>query len=100
MCVTTEVDAKDYKGFFKGNADPREAVAKSHGVSAGDQLLPGEKRGARYVSRLQCVQAAIEQHIRHISQNNPGYRIGLVTFNDEVTIVGMEFFKFFFLQFI
>jgi hypothetical protein len=88
MCVTTEVaDSGALKGILKGT-DTRDAVARTHASGAGDQKLPSERRGVKYVSRLQCVQAAIEQHIANIKKTNPHYKIGLISFNDEVTIVG------------
>ena len=83
MCVTTEVQANV---SLKGGADSREASVRAH--AEGDQKLPHEKRGVKYVSRLQCVQAAIEQHITQIAKSKPNFRVGLVTFSDEVTIVG------------
>jgi hypothetical protein len=41
-----------------------------------------------YVSRLQCVQAAIENQINEMNTGAPDRKIGLVTFNGEVTIIG------------
>lgn len=84
MCVTTEVQGAT--GLKIGN-EARDTFARTHGAE-GDQRLPGEKRNVKYVSRLQCVQAAIEQHITQIAKTNPNYKIGLVTFSDEVTIIG------------
>ena len=91
MCVTTEVaDTKDaLKGILKGS-DTRDTAVRTHAAGAGDQKLPRERRGVKYVSRLQCVQAAIEQHIAHIKKTNPNYKIGLISFNDEVAIVGKD----------
>jgi hypothetical protein len=83
MCVTTEVTSSV---ALKGGADSREASLRAH--AEGDQRLPHEKRGVKYVSRLQCVQAAIEQHITQIAKTKPNFKVGLVTFSDEVTIVG------------
>ncbi len=41
-----------------------------------------------YVSRLQCVQSAIDSQLENMKKNNPDRKIGLVTFNNEVTIIG------------
>jgi hypothetical protein len=44
--------------------------------------------GMTYVSRLQCVQSAIDNQLSEMQKNNPDRKIGLVTFNNEVTIIG------------
>ena len=41
-----------------------------------------------YVSRLQCVQSAIDSQLENMQKNNAERKIGLVTFNNEVTIIG------------
>ena len=41
-----------------------------------------------YVSRLQCVQSAIDSQLGEMKKNNPDRKIGLVTFNNEVSIIG------------
>lgn len=41
-----------------------------------------------YVSRLQCVQSAIDTQLEAMQKNNPDRKLGLVTFNNEVTIIG------------
>ena len=41
-----------------------------------------------WVSRLQCVQAAVEDQIERIRKESPKRRIGLITFNNDVTIYG------------
>ena len=40
------------------------------------------------VSRLQCMQTAIVSQILAMSRDNPSQRMGLVTFNTNVTVVG------------
>jgi len=42
----------------------------------------------QYVSRLQCVQTAVDEQIEAISKSHPHYKLGLVTFNNEVTVIG------------
>lgn len=83
MCVTSEIDSKIH---LKGGSKKDANLLRNHGE--GDQHFPGQKRNVTYVSRLQCVQAAIEHHITQVSKNQPNTKIGLVTFNDEVTILG------------
>ena len=52
-----------------------------------DQRLEGEQN-VTYVSRLQCVQAAIDSQLSEMSIGAPDRKIGLVCFNNEVTIIG------------
>jgi hypothetical protein len=52
-----------------------------------DQRLQGDF-GKTYVSRLQCVQSAIDSQLGEMKKNNPDRKIGLVTFNNEVTVIG------------
>jgi hypothetical protein len=52
-----------------------------------DQRLEGDF-GKTYVSRLQCVQSAIDSQLGEMKKNNPDRKIGLVTFNNEVSIIG------------
>lgn len=53
-----------------------------------DQRLPNERRNITYISRLQCVQAAISAEITRMHKENPNRKVGIVTFNNEVTIIG------------
>lgn len=52
-----------------------------------DQRLQGENN-VTYVSRIQCVQAAIDSQITNMAQGAPDRKIGLVSFNHEVTVIG------------
>lgn len=84
MCVTTEVDGNlDLKGSSANLAKRQEATKEF-----GSQYLPHEKRGVTHVSRLQCLQIAIEQQIKRLERENPDKRVGIVAFNNEVLIVG------------
>ena len=53
----------------------------------GDQPAVNNSNST-WVSRLQCVQAAVNQQIEEWSKSNPEKRVGLVTFNKEVTVFG------------
>ena len=52
-----------------------------------DQRLQGENN-VTYVSRMQCVQAATDNQITEMASGAPDRRLGLVTFNSEVSIIG------------
>ena len=53
-----------------------------------DQRLEGEDKNITYISRMQCVQAAIDNQLVEMSTGAPDRKIGLIFFNHEVTIVG------------
>ena len=50
--------------------------------------MQGEGRNTTYVSRMQCVQAAIDQQITEMQAAAPKRKLGIVTFNNEVTVIG------------
>ena len=52
-----------------------------------DQFLQGE-RNVTYVSRMQCLQSAIDQQISEMANGASDRKIGLVAFNNDVTVVG------------
>jgi hypothetical protein len=49
----------------------------------GSQYLPNQKRNVTYVSRMQCMQAAVSIQIEEILKQNPQKKVVLITFNDE-----------------
>lgn len=59
----------------------------AHGQLA-EQFLPNERRDITYVTRLQCVQAAISAQIEKMKKEHPNRRVGIVTFNNEVNVIG------------
>lgn len=50
------------------------------------QYLPKENRNASYISRLECMQAAVETHLQRLKVQSPKKQVVLVTFNNEVRI--------------
>eukprot|EP00753_Platysulcus_tardus_P005322 PLAT13174.1.p1 GENE.PLAT13174.1~~PLAT13174.1.p1 ORF type:complete len:812 (-),score=424.03 PLAT13174.1:165-2561(-) len=87
MCVTSEVRGKlKLKGARGGMVDGLEEEAAAD--ARGDQRLPGESADVTYVSRLQCVQAAVESQITALLKDDPTKKVGLITFAREVTIHG------------
>ena len=82
MCSSTEVP---------GNFKLKGQRNNNNLLEAGDdrrQYFPGANRNVTYVSRLQCVQAAIESQLESMATNTPQARVALVTFNRDVTIYG------------
>lgn len=85
MCVTTEV-----KGKFALKGAPRDNAADFDIAGLDGQAIPmpGQGRNVTWVSRLQCVQAAVDSQLDQWAKTNPERRVGLVTFNRDVTIIG------------
>ena len=56
--------------------------------SDGSDQFYNQNRNTTYISRLQCVQAAIESQLMDYAEKAPNKKIGFVTFNQDVNIVG------------
>lgn len=83
MCVSQEI-----KGKHKLKGDRTSELQEFMKFSDGsDQRLQGE-RNVTYVSRMQCLQAAIDQQIHDMSNGAQNRKIGVVSFNNEVTVYG------------
>lgn len=85
MCVSQPI-----RGYHKIKGDRITQQLKNDLMKfsdGSDQRLQGD-HGMTYVSRLQCVQSAIDSQLDAMQKNNPDRKLGLVTFNNEVTIIG------------
>jgi len=86
MCCTSEV-----LGDIRVKANDQlsqsldQFIERQHGVAAV-QFLPNESQDISYVSRLQCVQAAISAKLEQLVKEHPKKRLVIVTFNNDVTI--------------
>ena len=59
------------------------------GDEAQFNFLPGTKnQNKTFISRKQCILSAIESQLQEIKKSDPHKKIGLVTFNNEVTVIG------------
>lgn len=84
MCVSVPVEGRiSVKGRHLSKL---EEDVRAHG--AGLQRLPSERANVTYISRLQAVQAAVDHQLTAMSRTNPHRQVGLVSFNNEVTIIG------------
>ncbi|KAL5473515.1 hypothetical protein EMCRGX_G028006 [Ephydatia muelleri] len=83
MCVTTEVPGK----FKVKGADTKPGL-ESLDTEGSDQHLPRERRDITYVSRLQCVKDAVDKQLLALTKEHPNRRAILITFSDEVTVIG------------
>ena len=83
MCVSQPV-----KGKFKIKGDKTGAMRDLMKFSDGsDQFLQGERQ-VTYVSRMQCLQAAIDSQIKDMANGAADRKLGIVSFNNEVSVVG------------
>ena len=59
------------------------------GDEAQFNFLPGaQNQNKTFISRKQCILSAIENQLQEIKKADPHKRIGFVTFNNEVTVIG------------
>lgn len=87
MCVTSEIPRRvKVKGMERVERAARALRAEHE--AEGDQYLRGQRRDATLVSRLQCVQAAVEEQIERLSREEPDTRVALVLFGSDVRVVG------------
>jgi hypothetical protein len=86
MCVSSPVTGKHK---FKGNTlekNMKDLMAFSDG---SDQFYGGfNSRNVTYISRLQCLQAAIESNLSNLLKVSPNRKVGFVAFNNEVVGYG------------
>ena len=84
MAVTSQLRGKHkLKGSEKREAQRRDLQARF-----GEGYANHSSSAVTHVSRLQCVQSAVETQIEDFARQNPDTRIGIVTFNSDVTLIG------------
>lgn len=85
MCVTQAIAGKHQ---IKGDkvADLNKDLKKFGDGS--DQFMNAADKGKTYISRIQCVKAAIESQIEEMSKGANQRKVGIVTFNNEVSVIG------------
>ena len=84
MCVSTEVKGKQkLKGFERVLRQNAELNPEGE-----EQYLPRQLKDVSYISRLQCVQAAIVAQLEALQQTAPKSKVCLITFNNEVNVIG------------
>lgn len=96
MIATTEIPA----GFglfqlqIEKKQDEDEALARELASQYNHQYIQSESRNARYISRMECVQAAVTIQLAELQRAHPDRKILLITFNSDVTIHGDADSKF------
>jgi len=83
MCVSEPVQGKHK---FKGSRSDKEYQEFMKFSDGSDQSYG--KKGVTYISRLQCLQAAIENNLIGINKAAPTRKVGFVVFNNEVVGIG------------
>lgn len=85
MCVTEEIQGK-----FNLRNDKRKQLNQqfAHFGDNSDQYINHAQRNKTYVSRMQCVQSAVDSQLEQMGKGAPNRKVGIVTFNNEVTVLG------------
>jgi len=86
MSVTQEVKGKH--DFKHGLSEEEYEMLKQFIEYGADQHLPNQKKDTTFITRKQCVLAAIENQLIDMKNEFPNRKVGLVTFDDEVNIIG------------
>ncbi|CAL1543139.1 unnamed protein product [Lymnaea stagnalis] len=85
MCVTTEISGTIK---LRGTSQLKRLQSFVENDEV-DQRLPSQRgQSVTYISRLQAMQAAVDHQLGEMAKNHPNRRVALITFNNEVTIVG------------
>eukprot|EP00484_Ammonia_sp_Unknown_P021778 CAMPEP_0197028056 /NCGR_PEP_ID=MMETSP1384-20130603/7855_1 /TAXON_ID=29189 /ORGANISM="Ammonia sp." /LENGTH=624 /DNA_ID=CAMNT_0042456999 /DNA_START=107 /DNA_END=1978 /DNA_ORIENTATION=+ len=87
MCVSQQIDSKHSQFKLRGSHLQQEHDTLSQFIDGNAQHLNAQS-DVQYVSRLQCVQTAVDAQLTNLSKSNPNYKIGLVSFNNDVTVIG------------
>ena len=85
MCVTTAISGKHQ---IKGNYFDKMKNDLMSFSDGSDQFYGNGTRNVTYVSRLQCLQAAIESNFNQLLKEAPNRKVGFVTFNNEIIAYG------------
>ena len=83
MCTSVEVQGRHAIRNSQFSRLNREFNAER-----SRQYLPGQSQNVTYISRLQSMQAAVDAQLQQMRERNPRRHVGIVTFNNEVHVVG------------
>lgn len=85
MCVSEPVQGKM---AIKGDRIKKNYDAFKEFGDGSDQFMNQAEKRVTYISRLQCVQAAVDTQLLEMSKGAENRKAGVVTFNGDVTIIG------------
>ena len=84
MCVTEAIEGKHK---IKGDRKQQMQGLMVHS-DGSDQYFNASDKNKTYVSRMQCLKAAIQSQIEDMAKNADKRKVGVITFNNEVTVIG------------
>jgi hypothetical protein len=64
------------------------SMASTTTIPRGHELVKIKGVTGEYISRIQCMKAAIDMQIEEIYKSHPGKRVVLIAFNGSVTLIG------------
>merc|ERR1719482_2043443 len=85
LCVTEAVKGKHN---IKGSRLAKEKQDLMKFGDGSDQFTNQAHKNMTYISRLQCVQAAVENQLDEMTKGAADRKVGIVAFNNDVTIIG------------
>ncbi|XP_019853243.1 PREDICTED: circularly permutated Ras protein 1 isoform X3 [Amphimedon queenslandica] len=92
MCVTTKVSGQyDIRGAKEKrdkmmNSFPAEVLAELRQPEY--RHMQARQQNVTYISRMESLQAAVDTHLSKLVHSEPNKRVSIVTFSDDVTIMG------------
>jgi hypothetical protein len=84
MCVSKPIDSK--QAFKYDKVKKLQDLMKFSDGSY--QYTEHETRNQTYITRMQCLQAAIEKQLLDLANGAPKRKVGVVIFNNDVTLIG------------
>ena len=89
MSVTKEIKGKlDFKHSSIENLDDFKAFMEPWEFLEMKRNLENEAKNKTFVTRKQCVLAAIESQLNEMCTDTPNRKVGIVGFNNEVIVIG------------
>jgi len=77
-------EENQYSNLMKQKRMLEEALGDS--IDMASQRLNGEDSGTQYITRLECMQVAVREHLAQMRVAHPQYRVVLLTFHNEIQL--------------
>jgi signal recognition particle receptor subunit beta/rubrerythrin len=88
MCITDALPKYSVLNLDMRGSQKRRKELQDLNIDSSTQYMPRESRDVTYVSRMECMQSAIDLQFEELCKQHPNNRIVLVAFNNNVTIIG------------
>lgn len=72
----------------KDRRDKEKELFSQFTQDASEQWMPRQRRDVQYVTRMECMQAAIRIQLEEIAKAQPQKKVAMIVFNNEVTWLG------------